>query len=101
MSEVTDKQVHQRLGGGPDAVVGAGRARQLADEEDEGAQAGAQLTVLGLVPLFADDLVVFALQLAGVQEVGGNLVVDEIAGDDGAERGGGRLAGGLEDDLLL
>ena len=65
--QVGDQQVHQGLGVGAHAVVGAGCARQLADQKHQGAQAGAQVAVGRAVALLADDLVVLAFQLAGVE----------------------------------
>ena len=99
--QVADKQVHQRFGVGPDAVVGTRGARQFADQEDQGAQAGTEIAVLAAVALLADDLVVFALQLAGIEEVGGNLVVDEVCRHHRAHGSRCGLSRRLEDNLQL
>ena len=101
VGQVADEQVHQRFRRGPDAVVGTRRARQFADEENQGTQTGTQIAFLRLVALLADDLVVFALELAGVEEIGGNLVVNEVSRyyrAHGRRRG---LPRRLEDDLQL
>ena len=99
--QIADEQVHQRFGVRPNAVVGTRSAGQFADEEDQGAQAGTEVAVLGAVALLADDLVVFALQLAGVEEVGGNLVVDEVRRHHRAHGGRCGLSRRLEDNLQL
>ena len=99
--QIADKQVHQGFGVGPHAIVGPGGARQLADQKDKGAQAGPQLAVGGAVALPADDLVILALQLAGVEEIGGDLVVDEVRRYHGAQVRGRGLLRRLEDDLQL
>lgn len=45
--QVADEQVHQRFGIGPDAVVSTRAAGQFAYEEDQGAQAGTKIAILG------------------------------------------------------
>ena len=99
--EIAHEEIHERLRGGPDAVVCAGSARQFANEKNQGAQAGAKVAFLRVVALLADNLVVFAFEFAGVDEVRGNLVIDEIARNHGAEGVGSRLLRRLEDDLQL
>ena len=99
--QVADEQVHQGLGSRAYAVVGTRRARQLADQEDQRAQAGPLITIGRAIALLADDLVVFALQLAGIEQVGGDLVVDEVGRHHRAHGRRCGLARGLEDDLQL
>ena len=59
--QITDEQVYQRFGVCPNAVVRTRGAGELADEEDQRAQAGTEIAVFGAVALLADDLVIFAL----------------------------------------
>jgi len=57
--------------------------------------------VFGAVTLLEDDLVILALQLAGIDEVGGNLVVDEVRRHDRAHGSRCGLSRRLEDNLQL
>ena len=99
--EIADEQVDERFGVRTHAVIDTGSSGQLADEEDQGAKTGAEGAVRTAVTLSADDFVVFTLQLPGVEEVHGDLVVDEVCRNDCADGGRGRLTRGIEDDLQL
>ena len=99
--EIADQQVGQGFSGGANAVVGAWRTGKFADEENQGAETGTKITFRRAVALLADDLVVFTLQFAGVEQVGGNLVIDEISGDHRADGSRCGLFGGFKHDLQL
>ena len=99
--QIADEQVHQCFSVGPHTIVYARRAGKFTNQEDEGAQAGAKIAVLAAVTLLADNLVILGFEFSGVEQIGGDLVVDKVCGDDGAHGFRGCLPRGFEDNLQL
>jgi hypothetical protein len=78
----------------PAAGVGALLARQLADEEGQGAQPGPELVVF-LSAKGLDAVVDVVRKHIALRQIRTQLVVDEVARHDGAERGLRRFFDGL------
>ena len=99
--KVFHQQVRQGLGGGAHPDVGAGLARELADQEHEGAEPGLEVAAGSPVPQLDDGLVKFAQQHAGVQQIGLQFFEQEIRRHHRTERSVGRAPDGFVDDLKL
>ena len=100
-TEIRDEQVGQCVWTRCDAEVCAWVAGQLADQEDEPADARFEQVVVGARFELLDELVDLAREDPGLQEVGGDLFEDEVARHDAAEVRVRRRAGRLVDDLEL
>ena len=102
--EVLDQKVRQRLLVGAHAQVAplADVARQLARQEHQRHDARLELTErVTLLLQLSDELVDLARQHAGLKQVRGELNVEEIRRDHGAERGLSARPNGLVDHAEL
>ena len=100
--QVLDQQIRHRPHRRANADVGLGFTRELADQEHQRAEPGLQLSVgSAAFELLDDGLVDLPEQHAGLEQVGRDLVEQEIRRHDRAHRIVGGAADGVVDDTEL
>ena len=101
VAEVSDQKVGEGVDVRPYAEVGSGFRRELSEKEDDSTQTRLEAVVRRAASKLLDELVDLPRKHAGLQQAGGDLVVDEVASDNAPEGLVRCGAGGFVDDLEL
>ena len=99
--QVFDQQIGQHFRRGPDTEVGSSLAGQFVNEEDQGADPGAEPAVRAAIVQDADHLVDLGLEDAGLEEVSGFDPIDRVTAHNGFDRTVGIGTHGFVNDAEL